>query len=106
MNGLAFRNLTTEAISRIEGADFEEFCGELVRFETNARHQDAEVVGPAKKYTGDAGSDFSILIRNPPRVPKTDFPARFTPDDPCKSCVGCKSGPNWLRLVKKDAKDQ
>jgi hypothetical protein len=38
MGDIMFSNLQSEMFNNIEGHDFEVFCGELLRFEVNYRH--------------------------------------------------------------------
>src|SRR5579872_6729844 len=94
-----FTSLEPKALEQIEGADFEEFCEELLRFERDLRHPGAEVAGTAPRSTGDGGKDLRLTTKATPAMAQGLFPNAITEDYVGETYFSCKGGTDWATAV-------
>lgn len=90
---------TIEA-ARLEDKQFEQFVRQLLRAERGLRHRpDAEVKGPVAKYRPDHQRDLVFEVHAPPTVPRVEFSAALTWDEPGRTWYSCKGGARWREAI-------
>lgn len=92
---IGFSALDRRRIEGLVGLDFEAFCEELVRYEADQRHDDAQVDGHQRHGVGDGGKDLRLVLKAPPRSRRAAFEAALTEDDLTETFFSCKSGSGW-----------
>ncbi|MFV8749815.1 hypothetical protein ACNOYE_04640 [Nannocystaceae bacterium ST9] len=101
-------DITGETIQKasLEPEVFEVFVGLLLREEFQSRH--AAEVGNGVEGPGSRGSrgpwDMRVRVTKPPRLAAFATPLTF--DDVGETWYSCKTGPNWLKLVRRDVGGQ
>lgn len=98
-------DVTGETIQgKLEAEQFEQLVGMLLRAEFQARHAadvNNGVTGPGPR--GSRGPwDLRVRVTKAARVGADGFRVPLTFDEVGETWYSCKTGPNWLELVRRD----
>jgi hypothetical protein len=89
--------LDPKDIENVKEHAFEFLCRQLLDFEMHARHDDARLYGPPRRFKSDEGMDLEFVTRRIPLQPKTHYAGALTDDGIGIYCVNCKTGQDWAR---------
>lgn len=99
--------MSANSLDDLREKEFEEFCYDLISFESYDRHEDPRLSGPTAAGK-DGGRDILLEVRHPPHESRGEYQRRYnlrplTFDHVGLTAYSCKTGEEWLNQTLKDA---